>query len=163
MSDAKVEGAEKICGNCKEALICVKVVSTWNNKTEEKLQWQTKSTGKPHFKYAGPNNWKCILPTEQPAAEPAVEPSEAPKKTVKVEGPFDEAEIIARWAAEKAYKITMAEVTDINKLTADDKRGLGQKQGMLTRLLADTAVELMKIHGIKTNYGPKGKGTDGFD
>jgi hypothetical protein len=52
----------------------------------------------------------------------------------------------------------MSEVSDYSKLTDKDKSSLGQKQGMLTRCLVDTTIELMKIHGIKTNYG-----ADAFD
>lgn len=79
--------------------------------------------------------------------------TEAKSDAIKVNGPFDEAELIIRWARERAYKITMSEVTDINKLSVQEKSGLGQAQGMLTRALVDTTIELMKIHGIKTNYG----------
>jgi len=151
MSDEKVEGKEKVCGNCKEDLICVKVIDTYQNRNTEKLQWQTKKTGKAHFKYAGPNNWKCniITPEELPAAKP--EPKEV-DTTIKVTDPFQEAEIIARWAGEKAYKIVMADVHDFQKLTPQEKSGLGQKEGMYTRLLADTVIDLMKLHGVKTSY-----------
>ena len=160
MSDAKVEGAEKDCGACKEALICVKVVSTWNNKTEEKLQWQTKSTGKPHFKWAGNGKYNCIVPIPEDIVQasmekPAESVAEEKPGQIKVNGPFDEAELIARWAGERAYKIVMASVSDYSKLTQQEKSGLGQKEGMYTRLLADTVLELMKLHNIKTDYGPK--------
>jgi len=57
----KKEGATQIC-KCKTDLICVKVTKTWNNKTEEKLQWQNQSDHKPHFKFAGPGKYDCILP-----------------------------------------------------------------------------------------------------
>ena len=49
----------------------------------------------------------------------------------------------------------MADVFDFSKLTQQEKSGLGQKEGMYTRLLADTVLELMKLHNIKTDYGPK--------
>ncbi len=99
--------------------------------------------------------------SEQQRAQP--EPKKESKPdikpgSIKVNGPFDEAELITRWASDRAYKITMAEVTDYSKLTQQDKSALGQKQGMLTRCLVDTTIELMKIHGIKTNYG-----ADAFD
>lgn len=169
MPDDKVEGKEKICGNCKLDLICVKITKEWNNKTETKLQWQTKATGKAHFKYAGPGKYNCILPgeTETPAEteapKPAPEAKPEPKKetvpgSIKVKDPFHEAEIITRWASEKAYKIVYENIPNFNDLSPQEKSGLGQKEGMLTRLLADTTIELMKLHNIKSNYG-----ADAFD
>ena len=157
MSDDKVEGTEKVCGNCKSDLICVKIVKEWQGKKDEKLQWQTKSNRKAHFKFAGAGKFNCInidTGKEQPAEapKPAAPEVKEENKTIKVTGPFDEAELIVRWARERAYKITMAEVTDINKLTQQEKSGLGQSQGMLTRALVDTTIELMKLHGIKTEY-----------
>ena len=160
MSDVKVEGAEKVCGNCKSDLICVKIVKEWQGKTSEKLQWQTKSNRKAHFKFAGEGKFNCInidTGKEQPAEAPVETPKPAVKPeitpgTIKVSGPFDEAELIARWAGERAYKIVMADVSDYSKLTQQEKSGLGQKEGMYTRLLADTVLELMKQHGIKTEY-----------
>ncbi len=89
-------------------------------------------------------------PTETP--KPEVKPKESVNPNIKVNGPFDEAELITRWASERAYKITMAEVYDFSKLTPQEKSALGQKTGMLTRCLVDTTIELMKIHGIKTEY-----------
>ncbi len=153
MSEEKVEGKEKVCGNCKEDLIVVKVVSEWQGKKTEKLQWQTKKTGKAHFKYASPGKYNCILPTPEDVVEASMPKEDPPKpQTLKVSGPFDEAELIARWAGERAYKIVMADVEDFSKLTQQEKSGLGQKEGMYTRLLADTVLELMKQHGIKTEY-----------
>ena len=159
------ESETKNCGACKTPLIHVKVTSSWNGKSEEKLQWQNQSNHKPHFKYAGEKDGKtqynCIMPdtTQTPEStiqesmdQPKGEPKEAVNLKVKVNGPFDEAELITRWASERAYKITMAEVYDFSKLTVQEKSALGQKQGMLTRCLVDTTIELMKIHGIKTNY-----------
>lgn len=71
---------------------------------------------------------------------------------IQVDSPFSEAEVIVRWAAGRAYKITYENVSDINKLTVQDKSALGQKEGMLTRLLTDTTIELMKHNGIKSEY-----------
>ncbi len=159
------EGETKNCGACKTPLIHVKVTSTWNNKTEEKLQWQNQSNNKAHFKWAGEKDGKaiynCMMPETTTAQQTVQEPTEQPKPetkpavnpNIKVNGPFDEAELITRWASERAYKITMAEVYDFSKLTPQEKSALGQKTGMLTRCLVDTTIELMKIHGIKTNYG----------
>lgn len=89
---------------------------------------------------------------------PKAPASETPKTDVKpgtinVNGPFDEAELITRWASERAYKIAMAEVSDFSKLSPQEKSGLGQKTGMLTRCLVDTTIELMKMHGVKSKYG----------
>lgn len=156
------EGETKNCGACQTPLVHVKVVSTWNNKTEEKLQWQNQSNGKPHFKFAGTGQdgkakYNCIMPTEQVEA-PKQEKKEIVPGSIKVSGPFDEAELITRWASERAYKITMADVDDFSKLDDKQKSALGQKQGMLTRCLADLTIKLMEMHGIKTNYG-----ADAFD
>ena len=163
MSNDKVEGNEKTCGNCKTALICVKVVSEWQGKKEEKLQWQSKLSHKAHFKYAGPGKYNCINIDGATVTETTPEPPKESKPeitpgTVKVSGPFDEAELITRWARERAYKMVMVEVDDYSKLTQQEKNSLGQKEGMLTRCLVDVTLKLMEMHGIKTNYG-----ADAFD
>lgn len=155
------EGTKKNCTSCDTPIVYVKILHSWQGKTEERMQWQNQADGKPHFS-GQPGNWTCHPPAEL-VAESLDEHTEAdvkeelevqaPTNTVKVNGPFEEAEIIARWAGEKAYKIVMADVEDYSKLTMQEKSGLGQKEGMYTRLLADIAVELMKHHGIKTNYG----------
>ncbi len=161
------EGETKNCGACKTPLIHVKIVSTWNNKTEEKLQWQNVENNKAHFKWAGEDQdgkakYNCMLPqpTTNTAQETIQETVETPKPKkepvnlhIKVAGPFDEAELITRWASDRAYKITMAEVYDYSKLTPQEKSALGQKTGMLTRCLVDTTLKLMEIHGIKSDYG----------
>lgn len=163
MADDKKEGAEKKCGKCGVDLICVKITKSYQGKTETKLQWQTKSIRRAHFKYAGPNNWNCITPEdvvaasmEQPKEEPKPAPTPEPKKevdtTIRVNDPFQESELIVRWAKGRAYKMVYEEVTDINNLSPQEKSGLGQKEGMLTRALVDTTIELMKINGIKSEY-----------
>ena len=158
MSEEKKEGAEKKCGNCDQDIICVKISKEWNNKTETKLQWQTKSTKKAHFKFAGEKDGKtifnCIIPgeaTEAPKPEAKPERKEVDIK-VKVAGPFDEAELMARWASDKAYKMVMAGIENANNLSPQEKSGLGQKEGMLTRLLVDTVLELRKQNGMKSEY-----------
>ncbi len=118
----------------------------------DNLQWQNEADGKAHYTYISEKNYKCNLPgavEQTPEAKPA---EVKPANTIVVNTPFDEAEIIARWAGNKAYKIVMADVPDFSKLTQQEKSGLGQKEGMYTRLLADTVIELMKIHGTKTKY-----------
>jgi len=165
------EGQTKDCGACKTPLIHVKIIDTYNGNVE-KLQWQNVADKKPHFKWAGEQDGKakfnCIMPktetqtpeqiVQESMEQPKGEPKEPVNIKVKVAGPFDEAELITRWAAERAYKITMSEVYDFSKLTPQEKSALGQKTGMLTRCLVDTTIELMKIHGIKSNYG-----ADAFD
>lgn len=161
MTDDKVEGNEKKCGKCQTELICVKIIDTYQNRNTEKLQWQNKSTGTPHFKFAGPGKFNCMMPNEdtKPAEAPTQTEAPKPKKeidiTVKVTNPFEEAEIITRWAGERAYKIVMAEVTDINNLSPQEKSGLGQKEGMLTRALINTVMELRKLNNVKSEYGQK--------
>ncbi len=164
------EGETKNCGACKTSLIHVKVTKTWNNKTEEKLQWQNVSDKKPHFMYGGEGTdgkpkYNCKMPqtqeeqiVQESIEQPKPEQKKAVNPNIKVNGPFDEAELITRWASERAYKIVMAEVYDYSKLSTQEKSALGQKTGMLTRCLVDTTIELMKMHGIKTNYG-----ADAFD
>ena len=154
-----VEGDRKPCGNCKTEIIHVKITKSFKNKTETKLQWQNVDDKKPHFKYISDKNYECIKPTQESTAQAHADEKEeievqAPTNpnTIIPNGPFEEAELIIRWARERAYKITMAEVIDINKLSVQEKSGLGQAQGMLTRALVDTTIELMKIHGIKTEY-----------
>ena len=133
-------GHEKNCFKCNTPIIYVAVGGN--------LQWQNKEDGKAHYTYISDKNYKCNLPN--PGEEKPKPKEEA--ATIKVTGPFDEAELIARWAGERAYKIVMADVPDFSKLTVQENSGLGQKEGMYTRLLADTVLELMKIHGTKTKY-----------
>ena len=157
------EGQTKNCGYCKTPLIHVKIISTWNGSSEEKLQWQNVADSKPHFKWAGEEpdgkaKYNCLMPKITTSESTVQETVEQPKKEpvnlhVKVAGPFDEAELITRWAADRAYKMVMVEVSDYSRLTPQEKSALGQKTGMLTRCLVDTTLKLMEIHGIKTDYG----------
>lgn len=133
-------GHKKDCWKCKTPIVYV--------QNGDNLQWQNQADGKAHYKFISEKNFECMLPVA-----PVQTATPEPKQTIKVKGPFDEAELIARWAGEKAYKIVMADVPDFSKLTQQEKSGLGQKEGMYTRLLADTVLELMKQHGIKTDYG----------
>ncbi len=148
------EGHKKNCWKCKTPIIYVKVESEWNGQKSTKLQWQNQADGNFHYSYINEKEYHCHPPVEQPdpKPEPPKEAKPEEKNTIKVTGPFDEAELIARWASERAYKIVMADVSDFSKLTQQEKSGLGQKEGMLTRLLADTVIELMKQHDIKTEY-----------
>lgn len=68
MSTEKTEGAEQTCSKCGTDLICVKIVREWQGKKEEKLQWQNKADLKPHFKFAGANNYSCNPPAESSQA-----------------------------------------------------------------------------------------------
>ena len=63
---------------------------------------------------------------------PPKKADEKPMETGKVipDSPFTEAELIVRWAAERAYKMAYESVPDINKLTVQDKSALGQKEGI---------------------------------
>jgi hypothetical protein len=65
----KTEGATQNCSKCKTPLICNKITSTWNNKTEEKLQWQNQSDGKPHFNFAGSGKFDCNVPKDDESQE----------------------------------------------------------------------------------------------
>ena len=59
----KKEGVEQTC-KCGTLLICVKIIKEWEGKSEEKLQWQNKTNRKPHFKFAGPGKFDCVVPDE---------------------------------------------------------------------------------------------------
>jgi len=151
------ENQEKKCGQCGIEIIHTKIIDTYQNRNTEKLQWQTKSTHKAHFKFAGEGKWQCITPesiVQESMEQPKTEEKPEISTTIKVDSPFAEAELITRWASERAYKITMAEVSDFSKLTQQEKSALGQKTGMLTRCLADLTIALMKLHNVKSNYGP---------
>jgi len=63
MSAEKKEGAEQTC-KCGTDLICVKIISEWNGKKEEKLQWQNKSNLTPHFRWVSEGKYDCVLPDE---------------------------------------------------------------------------------------------------
>jgi hypothetical protein len=134
-------GHKKNCFKCNTPIIYV--------TKGDNLQWQNEADGKAHYTFVSEKNYKCNLPVAPEATpEAKVEPN-----AIEVKDPFTEAELIARWAGERAYKIVMAGVTDYSRLSPQEKSGLGQKEGMYTRLLADTVVSLMKLHGVKSNYG----------
>lgn len=158
MSSEKKEGEMKKCSDCNTEIECVKVVSEYQGKKSEKLQWQNIEDSKPHFYYVGEEDGKpkfrCSPPKEVAAKpEPEAKPETKEVNTkVKVAGPFDEAELMARWASDRAYKMVMAGIENANTLTPQEKSGLGQKEGMLTRLLVDTVLELRKQNGIKSEY-----------
>ena len=153
------EGTKKECTSCGTPIIYVKILHTWQGKTEERMQWQNQANKKPHFS-GQPGNWTCHPPAELVAeslddhteADTAEELEVQAPKTIVPSGPFEEAELIVRHSRDRAYKMVMAEVDDYSKLTQQEKDSLGQKEGMLTRAIVDTTIELMKIHGIKTEY-----------
>ena len=128
-------GHKKDCWKCKTPMVYVTV--------GDNLQWQNEADGKAHYTYISDKNYKCNLPEAKPAQE-TLEAKPEEKNTIKVTGPFDEAELIARWASERAYKMTMAEVSDFSKLSVQEKSSCDQKTGMLTRLLTDTVSKCMK-------------------
>ena len=145
----------KKCSDCNTEIECVKVTSEYQGQKSEKLQWQNIEDSKPHFYYAGEENGKPKFrcsPPKDAAAAPEPEAKPEVKTTIKVAGPFDEAELMARWASDRAYKMVMAGVESVSNLSPQEKSGLGQKEGMLTRLLVDTVLELRKQNGIKSEY-----------
>lgn len=140
------EGTKKTCFKCNTKITYVRV-------SPDKLQWQNDVDGKAHYTFISDKNYKCNLPGPvESKPEPKPEPPKEASKKALVTSPFDEAEIIVRWASERAYKMTMEDIPDYSKLTTQEKSGLGQKHGMLTRLLADVTLDLLKQHGIKTKY-----------
>lgn len=74
------------------------------------------------------------------------------EKVIRPKDPFQESELIVYWASDKAYKKSHKDITDINKLTTQQISAIGQKEGMLTRTLVFTVLELMKINNIKSTY-----------
>lgn len=165
------EGDTKACGNCGTQIIHVKITKSFQGKTEEKLQWQNVDDKKPHFRWVGEKDgqaqFDCMKPTQQSTTQHAADVEEEiclqapPSKdekvevdtTIEVKDPFQEAELIVRWARDKAYKMVMAEVSSYDTLTQQEKNSLGQKEGMLTRAIIDTTLELRKLNGIKSQYG----------
>jgi hypothetical protein len=133
-------GHKKNCFKCNTKMVYV--------VNGDNLQWQNEADGKPHYTFVSEKNYKCNLPVA-PETKPE---TKSESNTITVNTPFDEAELIARWAGERAYKIVMADVDDYSRLSPQEKSGLGQKEGMYTRLLTDTVLELMKLHNIKTKY-----------
>ncbi len=151
----------KKCSDCNTEIECVKVTSEYQGKKQEKLQWQNIEDSKPHFYYAGEEDGKpkfrCSPPKtpEQVVQDSNVDhekKSQEVKTNIKVAGPFDEAELMARWASDRAYKMVMAGIESVSNLSPQEKSGLGQREGMLTRLLVDTVLELRKQNGIKSEY-----------
>lgn len=138
-------GHKKNCFKCNTPLVYV--------QKGDNLQWQNEADGKAHYTFISDKNYKCNIPEAKPTPEPKAE-----SNTITVKGPFDEAELIVRWASERAFKITMAGIENANDLTVQKQNALGQKEGMLTRLLADSVLELMKQHGIKTKYPGESSG-----
>jgi hypothetical protein len=133
-------GHKKNCFKCNTPMVYV--------VKGDNLQWQNEADSKPHYTFVSEKNYQCNLPVA-PEAKP--EPK-AESNTIEVKDPFTEAELIARWSGERAYKIVMADVSDYSRLSPQEKSGLGQKEGMYTRLLADTVLKLMELHGFKTKY-----------
>jgi len=83
-------------------------------------------------------------------------------KTVEVKDPFTEAELIVKWARNKAMKIALDGVENWNGLTVQEKNGKGQEIGMVTRALIDTTLKLFEINEVKSQYyeGPGKKVID---
>ena len=63
--------------------------------------------------------------------------------------PHEEAELIDRWAKDRAWKITMEGYTDYNNLSSDKQRSLGIESNMREKILVDAVIRLYEIWGIK--------------
>lgn len=81
----KIEGATQTC-KCGTKLVCVKIISEWNNKKEEKLQWQNETDGKAHFKFIGgkPDCFNIISETETPEESATLQTKETEKEIGEV-------------------------------------------------------------------------------
>jgi len=159
----KKEGETKDCPNCGKPIISRLAVYP-KNPEWNKIIWQELDKTMAHYDNKG--NCKTQEESEQTTQQSIDHESVDAKeeigvqtytnsKVAKVTSPFEEAELITKWAEERAYKIAMASVTDYSQLTIQEKSGIGQKTGMLTRCLVDTTIELMKINGIKSDYTVK--------
>lgn len=82
----KKEDATQTCDKCGTELICKKIIKTWNNKTEEKLQWQNQSNGNPHFMFAGEGKYHCIVPKDDEPNKTSTLDTVAP--TISSDGSF---------------------------------------------------------------------------
>lgn len=175
----KVEGAQRVCSVCKTPLVCKKITSTWNNQTSEKLQWQNAQDGNPHYYFVSKDNYSCNKPKspEDLAKQQIVNEAQESKSkkldefskeelvealgkmpiqdpsVLEMKGPYMEAEVIANWASFNAKKMSTIHVSDVASLTPQEKSALGQKEGMLTRLLADLAIKLRELNHIPSKYG----------
>lgn len=106
------------------------------------------------------NNGSWIHSTCPPITEHNKEgtgPKTENEKTIKPKDPFQESELIVYWASNKAYKKAHEGIENINQLTTQQISAIGQKEGMLTRTLVFTVLELMKINNIKSSYAVKKK------
>ena len=63
--------------------------------------------------------------------------------------PHEEAELIDRWAKERAWKITMEDYSNFNDLSSDKQRGLGIEANMREKILVNAVLKLYEIWGIK--------------
>ena len=118
----KKEGATQTCSKCRTDLICKKITSTWNNKTEEKLQWQNKSDGNPHFKFAGPGKYDCIVPDSTTITqESTVETATTPIQTDYLE---DDQKNIIKHSAESLWYIRIQVEQTIKALEVNPNGGM---------------------------------------
>ena len=63
--------------------------------------------------------------------------------------PHEEAELIDRWAKERAWKITMENYADFNSLSRDTQRDLRIGANMREKILVDAVLRLYVLFGIK--------------
>lgn len=63
--------------------------------------------------------------------------------------PHEEAELIDRWAKDRAWKITMQDYSDYNNLSSDKQRSLGIESNMREKILVNAVIQLYQIWGIK--------------
>jgi len=130
----KVKGATQTC-KCKTELVCVKIFTEWNNKKEEKLQWQNKKDGKAHFKFIGgkPDCFNIISKSETPEESATLQE----KPDVNKE-PTDELE-----------KFTLEENTIISKISKVVRAELGKVQDSTNPVRGDVVwVRTKEIYNL---------------
>lgn len=102
-------------------------------------------------------NVNCKPPGATAQTEAKNETKPETSNTITPNGPFEESEIIVRWAMNKAHKIVFESINDIRSLSTQELNSMGQKEGMVTKALIDTTLKLFEINGIKSAYYEPGK------
>lgn len=100
------------------------------------------------------NDWCHVgcIPKEKPKQTQKPKKQDEPGKTVKVESPSHEAEILVRYHLNRAHKIIYENIESFDSLSKDDLYSLRVKEGLITKLLLNADLKLREINGIKSKY-----------
>jgi len=94
----------------------------------------------------------CDIGKEIKKVVSEVEQIKKPELKLIADSPGAEIEIMVRYHRDRAYKIVMVEVEDINKLSDDKRRALNIEINMLTKILVFGELQLRKINNITSKY-----------